>query len=815
MGVRLLFVLGILIPGLSNATTARKPASKKSPATITVGACDSLLLKNEALAGLSARFEELPFDVLLSADPESNIAVRHPSIVMDMNQITYQAILKYPARKIKDPTYPVVEHEYYPIFSGNVPEAGGAMILGQYEAIKKFVEFVELRASGQAQDNALLFTGPAGTGKTEFLTITERVIANLSASNPDFFQYTFKFVGLENVPKLRSIVDEDTGTYLIQTPPDSPLTLLDFAPGLRDRIVQMAAPRVKKLIKLSPQPWTHMHPQVAQIMLELIHHHYPGVVQLTDTQYVNILRQHVRIIRHYIDPNRPAVTVDFQGDHPDPGLLFGSENPILTYVLGQANPLSWRYDGKVMQLHGRVGVFDELFRNKPEMLNFSLKIIQSGVVEANGAPAVYLNTVPVAATNDESLMAAREEGGTKALLNRFMKEPMRQPIHPVLASATALWMSSDRKIHQMFQMTSLSEPDAASEPADINRLYPQPTDRGVLLGPDQRYALHYVPNEETRILIAPHALELLGLTVASTRLETDPKALAPHEAKLKDLALNMNVFQDVTQRMKTIRRDVQQQGAVYRDLRDVMFLLREGEKGISARDAKRWLLKALMMAKSRGSSAVTPVTIDRALEDMVKKGEFDDLKLDVSARWVRIHSKIKTDFVLPALTADIQAIVGGDSGLVDKLYNEVKEEILVLASQPDGDEWSDEGGERHPIMRDRLKEIGEIYERINNESFNLTKVKSFITARGGGEVFGPLRMAVENFLLQKELSTSTMNELLDFFDGRSVSEETRLRGQMASNSMARFGYDKQSFREALAFVKDVQHELRTRQRQGR
>ncbi|MGE0764065.1 MAG: hypothetical protein AB7N80_12365 [Bdellovibrionales bacterium] len=815
--------LALINPALAGAVSSRgKAGEKKGSTTTSEGACDAMLesqpsgklVSNAKLSNLSARFEEMPFDVLVDPNPENNLAVRFPTIVMDLNQIAYQAILKYKSRKIKDPTYPIVEHDYYPIFSSGVDEAGGAAIIGQYEAIQRFVGYAKLRASGQAKDNSLLLTGPAGTGKTEFLTITDRMIAHQSAHAQDSYQYTFKFVGLEHIPALSPIVNPDTGTYLVNTPADSPLTLLDLAPDVRDRVVEMAASRVEDLIGYSPRPWTHMHPQVERIVLELVQHYQRQKKKsdITEQEYIDILKKHVVIVRNYIDPNRDPITVDYQGDHPDPAMLYGSENPMLSIVLGKSNPLSFAFDGKVMQLHGRLGAFDEFFRNKAEMQNFSLKIIQSGVVEANGAPAMRLNTLPVAVSNDESVAAAREEGGTKALLNRFMKEPMRQPIHPTLTAETALYMAADRKLGGTFHMRSLTEPDAQLQPAKLSELFPEPDERGNLLSPEKRFAIYYTPKKGTRILIAPRALELLGLTTAGTRIETDVKKLQAFPNKFADIVGNMNVFQDVTMRLKVIRREIVPQAGVLRDLRDIMFLLREGENGITARDAKRWLLKALEYAETHGLSAVTPVTIDRMLAEMVTKGEFDGLKNDIAARWMLIHNKIKVDFILPFLTQDIQAIVGGDSGLVDKLYNEIVEEIRVLASDPEGQEWSDEGGERRMIDHERLKEIGRIYEKLNNEPFNLGRIQSFMQNRRGGEDFLPLRHAVENFLLQKELSTSAMSELLDYFEGKSVTDATRTRAQQAESSMERFGYNKDAFRQALGFVRAIQNELRKSQR---
>lgn len=807
----LILLASLTVPahGVAGGST-RKGSSRGTGEAAAATDCDNTLVSDQILNELSAQFEEYPFDALISSNPETNLAVKFPTIVMDVNQIALHVIKKHPMRRIKDPTYPIVTHNYFPTFSAGVPETGGAAIIGQFEAVQRFVDYVELRASGQALDNALMFAGPAGTGKTEFMTITDRAIANLSSTEPEYYQWTFKFVNLEGVKELKPIIDDETGELLVKYPPDSPLTLLELAPTLKRKVVGMASGKVKSLIGYGPRPWSHLHPQVQTILMYLAANKMRTEKHgqaLTEQDYVDLLRKHVRIVRNYNDPRRPGVTVDYQGEHPEPSSLFGSENPMTIWSYGKANPLSWSLDGLVMRMQGRPGTFDELFRNKGDVLNFLLKVIQSGVAEVNGAPATYLNILPIAASNDESIVNAKENGPIKALLNRFMIEPMRAHVHPVLTAETAFFMSADRRVGDIYSMRKLNDPDATLEPAQQKTVFTEPNEKGEVKGPDGRVALYYTPSDSVKILIAPHTLELLGLTVASTRLELDPKKIEKLPHKLEDLAANMDALMNPSTRMKVIRRDVQVQGAILKDLRDVMFGLREGEKGISARDAKRWLLNTLTRARNEGHTAVTPVTLDRVFGEMIVKGEFEDIGSDIAARWARIHAKIKVDFVAPALRADVQAIVGGDAGLVDKLYFEITQEILAKASRTDVDRWSDGTGESHPIDEERLKEIAKIYEALNNEPFNFAALKSYITAPGGN-VYGPLKQTVEQFLLQKELSTAAMTELLDYFAGKAVSEETRVRGAQAEVALEKFGYDRYSFGQALRFIRDLQYELK-------
>jgi hypothetical protein len=799
--------------------TGGEPAATESAAEAATEAaapaanCEGLLVaKGQVLSNLNSHFEEYTIDALLAQNPEENLAYKHPSIVMDVNQKAWHAIRRYPAREILDPTYPVVKHKLYPIFSEGVTEAKGAMIIGQYDAIQRVVDFVRMRATGQGQGNMLMLVGPAGTGKTEFLVILARVLATLSLTEPDYFEYTYEFKDLQKIPELANAVNPDTGQLLVKLLGRSPVTLLQRTPRLLDAVVGITNERVQGMIGMAPRPFAEMDPQTSEIIDKMIKHYRAEwkLKEMTEEDYIKMLRQHVRIVRREADPSKPPALVRYQGKHPDPSQLFVSENPLLKYVYGSSSALSYDYTGTVTRSDGGGFLGDEFYRQEQAFRNTLLEFAQNGIIEAGGAPAIHVDTLPILATNDENVDEAREEAGSKASLDRLMKEPMRQPIHPTLVSGTALWMTAERNVEKMFVMRKLDTGEKS--PANMNALYPPPAAKGELGEPDGQYAIYYTPEPGKEILIAPHALQMMGLTVAATRMETDPKALEKHRDLFGNIIKNMNAYMNPKARMEIILRQVQQNPGVVADLHRIKFQLREGEKGITARDAHRWMLKALNIALAEGRTAVTPTVVDKAFREMLTKGEFGDTKHDIVARWRNVHAMVQTDFMLPALTADIQSIVGGDSGLAAKLYEDIKQEVLALNNDENESDWSDEAGERHPIDRKRLAVIQRIYEELNNEQWVLGKIKTFVTNPRGGAVYQPLMRAVEHFLLEQQLSTSAITELLDYIDGKAVSEETRVRGRMAEVGLEKFGYDRQSFREALAFVRDQQAELERRRR---
>lgn len=742
----------------------------------------------QSLKSFSAKLEVYSLRALTDvSDPKKNLAYQHPTIVMDAQQIYQMAVRHYPKRTILDPTYPIREWTVYPIFSDGVQEAGGARIVGQYEALSELVDYMSSVTAGKG----LMFVGPGGTGKTELLTVLDGVVDRLSTTEPDSYEYTFRWKNLDQIPFLKPLVADEFGNLHITPMKRSPLTLLPRE--IQEKIVNAAAPRVRGILDADPHPFLTPDPQSAEIINAIIAHAAKerGLTEITEEDYISILENHVDVVRRLPDPTLPPGIIRFQDKHADPSQLFFSENIYLKQIYGLNSALSYDYNGVVPRRDGRGVFFDELFRNSEGLLNTLLEVIQNSVLESGSAPPLVLNSLFLAATNDESIEKARTQFAIKANLDRIKKVPMRQPIHPGLVAPIALIMNSKGRMNEMFKMRKLDTDELV--PADINQIYSLPNENGEIFGPEGRVALYATPKLSKKILITPHALELLAMTVAGTRMVTDPKALKSFVAELNVVGPESHLFTSVRNRLEVITRQVRPVNAVLYELTRLNRLTLEGEGGISARDAERWLSHAINIA-DKSNGALTPVVMDKAFRELIDTGGFVDNKSELRARWIHIYQTIKSTFLLNSLTTDVQTIIGQEGGVARDLYEDVRSEALALADSSDAEFRFDSNGEKRPINHDRYMAISKIYEELNGSAFTPGTVKSF-DVKPGGAVFEPLMRAVKQYVLTMQMNMTASNGNLSFLDDKKLS---------------RYGYDLQSFQQIHKFIADEQLELKSR-----
>lgn len=795
--------LSLVVVGVESfATTKNSPSAKD----LLSKSCDGLLVSNEHSTNTGALIEEYTIDDLLNSDPAKNLAVKHPTIVMDAAQKFWQAIKHYPISTIKDPAYGVTTHTYYSIFSDGVPAANGRYVRGQYDVIQTVAKFIEKRGSGQDKGSMQLLYGPPGTGKTETLNLLATVIANLSTTEPDFYQFTYKWKGLEEIPTLKPLVREDGEELYVQTLQNSPLVILPRS--VQDKVIAIATPRVLELTGFNPSPFRTADPQNQEILNLLIKHYanLEGKKSLTDAEIVNILRKHLRIVRRLRNADQPTEVVRYPGKYPDMAEILISPNVSMREVFSPSSSFAYNYTGIIGRANGGGLLGDEFFRWPSDLRNSFLDIAQNGNMQYGGAPAVTLDIVPILSSNDENVDEAKEDSGSNAHMDRLAKKTMRQPIHPGLIEGIAVWMSGNgSNVEKLFKMRKLDSDELV--PADLNLLYPKPTKDGSRVGtPAGQYALYFTPAPNKQILIAPRALELLALTVAGSRLVTDPKAIQSHADELNQFSTQANFFVDLALRLKLITRAMQAPPATMKDLDFLTHKLREGAKGISARDAARWLSKCLENAETNDMT-LTPSVVARTFFEMVKEGEFEDIKTDPRTRWQNIHNLIKQAFTLPDLTADISAIVSGDSGVADRIYAEIEQEILELSSDDKANYRTDPStGESHPIDKKRLGEIAEVYKEVNGEEFPFGRLQAW-KARSNGSSFEPLMRAIRQYLLNSQLSTTAMDGILNYMQDKTVEESVRRRALQAEASLEKFGYNRRAFVEALQFVRDTQFKL--------
>ncbi|NJL24089.1 MAG: hypothetical protein HC902_02165 [Calothrix sp. SM1_5_4] len=829
----LLLSATLALPALAAPKKTGSPPGPDAEVERALDQCASLLSDSgiKRYDYLSKRWSLMD---LLNPDPEQNLAAQYPVLLMRNDQLDWYVANRYPRKKIKDPAYRRRTHWYYPLISSGVEETNGKQIVGHYETIARAMEYVNERAHGKRSAKMLGFVGPAGTGKTEIGNLLDIAKVSLANNDPDYFQFTFEFINLSKIRGLEALSYGATEGEVSPVVRDiglgrSPIVL--FPPSLQQKIVELATPSFRektaaKGIQMDPLPFLHPTNKTQEVIDAIITHYKTeeGVDTVTDRDYVRWLSRHVRIMRRIYDSNKPPQIIRYLGKHPEMQTLFFTENLALSQFFGPGSALSYTY-GLIPANDGK-GIFvDEFFRQTPEVRDSFLDLAQNQVAQSGGAPAELLNATIYFATNDESIEEAQENGGAKAHMNRTIRLPMRHAIEPWHVIKVAL-MDIGRNRFLMRRIQAL--PDRLNEeknqektadanedlkmdddllPYDPQEVIPD-LESGELVGPDGRYALYYRSDSgEEPVLIAPRALWMIGLAAAGTRIVTDPKAFQKANEKHEEFstyAKYSQFFENPAERLRVLTGAVQAQPAVASELQKARDLLREGQTGIGAREIENWLSEALQMAKNHGGT-LTPVLVDQAFFRQLDRGGITATPTE-RMKWIQMVNLIKAEFVLPALTSDVISILQGQ-GRAERLYDDIKMEMMALSTNRDAEYIEGEGGHRIPIDRRRLVEIYGLFREISGYDFDPGMLKDFhiqVNPNAQNQRHPSLMEAVRRYLSQREIDKTTISELIGFFEKKAVSENIRAMGNQAERQLLDYGYDRSSFIQALMFVRDQQ-----------
>lgn len=818
-----LWFAGTLI--VMTAQAASKPTSEDFDARFA--SCASVLEGGTKIGRYEFLNQKWGLEDLLNPDPAQNLAYRFPTILMNADQRNwYVGAVKYPPYRVKDPAYRIRSHFYFPLISAGVPEAGGHQIIGHYDTIQRAMEYIKSRAQGKRAGKMVGFLGPAGTGKTELLNLLDRASSILAMTDPDYFQLTFEFFNLKEIPELQPMVygvadDGHNPTIRDISLNRSPLVLLP--PGLQEKVIALGAPKVREKLGMDPLPFRAPTGKTQRVIDAIIRHYAKQenlTGGITERDYLRFLSRHVRIVRKTFESQQPTQIIRYLGKHPNMEGLFFNENMALSQFYGPKDPLSYNY-GEIPGADGRGLYIDEMFRQSGEVRDTMLDLSQNNVAKHSSAPAETLDVTLMFATNDESVEQAMQDGGAKAHLNRTVRLPMRNAIEPLFVIKIAL---NDvgrskflmRSVDQIPDRLSGEADSAATSSAEVitydpQKVFPDTTD-GAPVGSDGRYALYYKPSSgEKPVLIAPRSLLLLGLTAAGTSLVTD----AQRYEKANEKQVEFHTFQkyrhyfvDDAIRLKVLMGEEQPENRVASELLKARFLLKEGENGIGAREVENWLTTALAMAVNDNGGVLTPAIMDLAFRKLMDDGNITATAKD-RTRWISVHNKVKAKFILPALASDVVNILQGQ-GRTEAMYDDIKRELLALSTDREADYVEGEGGKKAPIDRKRLAAIYAIFRELTGQDFDPGMLKDFhfaLSETSTTKRHPQLMAAVRQYLMQLELDKTTISELLQYFEGRRTSEQVRLRGQQAEAQLERYGYDRVSFIQALAFIRDQQFEL--------
>lgn len=741
-------------------------------------------------------------------DPtNNNPIISYPTLIMTSAQKYLQLVNIGSPVKSKDPNFRAHDIYIYPAFSGQLGLPKTGMIVGQYHAVEALVSHITSAARGDRGGKIFGAIGPAGTGKTELFNVLDGIRTELSKSNPQFFEFSFKWKGLHNVPALRGLTPKMGGDVgFAEIDPDikrSPFTLLRS--DMQKEIVDAVRSEVEKRLGFKVEVWFQPAPKDIEIIEQIMSHEYSEIASgyksiddLTPEEYLAALEKYVRVVPKLRAKGGSSEIIRALGGNPNFQKLYVEQNPLRMMLYPGQSALAWDFTGKVVQQDGGALIFDEAPRNEKEVLDSLLEVAQNSVAEADGPP-IRLDIISMFTGNDESIASARENGNLKAFMDRSHTVPMRLNLHPWEIAKTALLMVGPDK----FLMRKLGTGKVEKlVPLVLNEVFPLPDSEGNLKGIHRRYAIYYSHNSnEAPVLISPHSLEMLSLTASITRLVVDPKEFTKFPGEFEKITPQHQYFVNPVARLKMILGQDNVNLAVRTELAKLSRLTREGESGISSRDMQSWIKEAFDMAIKQGFGVLTPEIIDAAFNKLLNEETIIVPSTALRTEWLKRYSLIKNHFTLPGLHRDLQEIIAGHGQRAERLYDTVIGEIIALSEDASANSWQpDNSAPAQPINKKRLDSIKAKYKDLHNREFSPNFLLRHM-ASSSREIRNPeLLAAVEAYLTETELEIAdTAKELIAYHNGSNTNPEIQKTASLIEARLANYGYDNASFAAALSY----------------
>ena len=734
-----------------------------------------------------------PLTAYLSSNPQENLAVRAPLTVMNAGQRMLAMIYTAGVEEVEIPYLPEGKVRLYPFFSSGTALTNGKRVVGQYYAGAALVDNIYSQAQGDRSGaSPLMFVGPHGTGKTEFLKLLGIASENLTGQiEGDFAIYSYSFVDLYQIPALRGIVvREEVNGEMVEMPWDapknsSPVTL--FPEQIQDRILEVATPKINDMIRMDPAPVRVPDSQSQVIRNEIILHYTKEKGrQLTLPEVIEVLNKHVRLRRVIMgEAHGTMPMIDPQGNDVDVAGLFMAPNPVMraTSNKGPADVMSWYLNGKVLKGDGNATFLDEFLRNPQEVRDLFLRAFESRMVSIGGAPSEPLDTVFIAATNSANLEDAMSSPASHAQVDRFKMVPMRWTTVPREIAQTLLYMKGGGLKMQSLEEHS-EQVGAEWQVADLDQVYPFPRRGQRALGPDYRYRLAWGTSFD-QVYISPHVLSLMAEIIAATRMETDPKAGAK-VASSGVLALPS--FQDPITRLRIYQGESSVKATEWKELKKVTTLLREGDRGISSRDAGRWLTAALSAARAGGhDNTLTPELAYSVFQKLL--GHHEGIQVSSHqerVRWKRLAERVATERILPRLKNDVSQALASNETSIEDAYREVLREIREIYQDPEG--------QRENIDMDRYQKIQEYFVKRTGRPLDEAQISLFYLSQSLESEDGRAHQPHE---LLMEAVTSYYADLSQ----RLAQLGTLAHSDQVIKNLVKMGYNDHSAQQLHLFIK--------------
>lgn len=285
---------------------------------------------------------------------------------------------------------------------------GKKHIVGMYDEINSFVSYVKDAAEGgSSQEMAYVLVGEPGNGKTFFVEYVSRLYREFLAKEPNK-RFSFRFTGLDKIGSYGKITSIESQTYedpavlamnLLETPEESRDYLARKVGFSDEQLVHMYA-NYRPLGACSGYVWSDLRRLHDGNLVEMLKHIETFPVPLTESLGT--------VTGKY--PAKDKITssaVDLLGEESIQRLL---------HITDTNNP--YRFDlrrGALARVAGGgIHFADEMFKNKKDLVQVYLGVIQNRTIEMDGFKWPIDMLIVATSNNSE--------------FNRFLAEKEEAPI---------------------------------------------------------------------------------------------------------------------------------------------------------------------------------------------------------------------------------------------------------------------------------------------------------------------------------------------------------------------------------------------------
>lgn len=805
------------------ATGTSKGRGKSAPAvesaqsgtaetTATASACEPVLSRPRKSYPTLAEIANLNVT-------ENHPVVLHPFTIMNSWERT-NAIGKFlPPVAVKKPLFGVGQQVVYPVFHRGLAEADHRLVVGQESSVSAFMSAAGSRANGEKMGIVVGMPGPPGTGKTEIGYIVTALSKNLGKSDSRFRTLSFQWRNLHEIPFLRPLVGlpmnadpkaQPTIKYLAPPMLRSPFTLL--REQNQASLLQVAGPKIRQVAGMTvTEGWTEPDPWSKAILQALLEHYFPDFEggrgtqdDLTDEEYAEFLKH---LDHHIVVVDRENIAKDSIGNrivfNPQTGdyneaHVTGETVIANAYHYGANHVFAFDFAGAIPRADGGVLLFDELFRNEISLRERLLNLFQNSVLQV-GSHSVKLDLAMVWNANDESLAAANSRDANKALNDRSVTAPMRLNLDPVEIESVIPFQVG----MNVFRQQKIGGELGDIEPFRFTEIYKTSDSGEQKVSAHGRYAFYY-HSDGRNVRFAPFALQYLSWFVSATRLEFNPSKLNEHSGRFTLISQNQGQIVDPLYRMNIILgRIVPDRPALLTELDSMVDLLVLGSDGFSARDVEK-LFKSFIFpfVNERERANITPTLVDAMITKYLNKeaGKVSPVTRD---KYDHLRQRVRLEMLLPALNKEVNMIISGDGARSEKMYDQIVEELLEQAAHPGAKEVTEIDGHPRVINTERLRKIRELYVKKWNRDLNMAYITQSLRHSGTrGQTRDPqLLQVIEEFIAATDaLTQSWVTQLREFYDGGNKNPSVAEKAAEIDLNLASYGYDRESFAEAVRFV---------------